>query len=765
MSYTFNSDYDIASTDERIEPNTFINGFPQMSGNLHGEGAPFDTVALSMALENARTLQYAITGDETSGVLSSSTAHNHTTNLNTAMPWMQIGAWNLHTRLFADGSNPNRLGFVSGSTSFQDVLMVPFAVPTGHSNFVPEFWVYVSNSNTITIGFDFYATSDLTTAIASGEVSYGTATYDGPVVTDELGYDLSSLAGAIGYLKVKVKVSASTAVLHHVKLRLPFRTAVSPSTRTDLDTTQFTGGVTPTAAKLKKIYSDNITYLRQQTFGTTLELPSRSYAHDHGEHRGKLLERNQHSLSFGPMYFSGDGSSSGGTIGIPFADAASDDYSATTPKLIAHNIIHLQGQVINLRCEAGFYLSGASAPRSVDIAVSLRPIDQTYKTYTSGDQIYTTSTISKASDGFVRAAINLGALDSLGTLGEDRVFELCVWQTSTIASTETYRLCGLCLYNSGNAAQDQINEDLTQPKSESISLARFKSGLELSNLLTAQFNRVSNQVCREILGGVQGFKRDGSEYNTSKPWYRRVKEVHQHRGSYTDIEGVMVDDGAVIRLPLCAQSFIAVISSQGETTTAATTNASLGVRLHPTGTPSGAEWVRFDQWVTIPQGLGAIDLYAAIQPATQDPRSRLFVSVSVLPESSTTTICTSVRCGDYESSDNTTIKGATVDELTCEVLPVDSPLFATNKQRLRKGLGCWTTDALREATRTTDLLRTNCYRVTMPIRIAITPTFTGPYKLRTRWALQTGDYTAPTGGTYDSAARMLSLLAVPSRGY
>jgi len=766
MSYTFNLDYSNTVIDESNTPDYFVNAHPLMGGNVAGEGAVLDTLPLEVALQNARSLQYAINGTETNGVLTSSSAHNHDDNLNSAMPWCQIASWNLHTRLFQDASNPYRLGYTATGASYVDVLMVPFSVPDlTEALVVPEFWVYVSNSNTMTIGFDFYDKADLTTSIAGGEISVGPGSKDGPVVTDELGYDLSSIAGDIGYLKVKVKMSSSTAVLHQVKLRLPYRTAVSPPSVVELDTTQIAGDATPSATKLQKLYVKNVEYLRQSTFGTTFELPSRSAAHDHGEHRGNGLVRHQASLSYGPFYFSGDGSTAGGIIGIPFIDPTNDDLSTTNPRLIAQNLIQINGQIDRLRCELVSYLSGAAAPRTVDIAVSLRPINQPYDLYTTGDQLYAEATLSTASDAFVRTLLSLGYTSSISTVGEDRIFELCVWQTSNIASTETYRLCGLCVYNTGNVGQEVLTEDLSQPATETISTVRLMSGQEVTNLTTAQWARVSNQVAREILGGNQGLKRDGASDNTSKPWTRRIMEVHQHRGSYTDIDGTLVDDGAVIRRVLSAQSYIAVISNQGETTTAATVAPSLGWRLHSTGDPDDDEWIRFDTWVTIPQGLGAIDLHGAIQPSNVDPRGRLFVAVSVLPESSDTTICTSVRCGPFEASDNTTVKGGAVDELVCEVLPVESPLWANVSVRQSRGLGNWTTDALKQATRTSDYLRSNAWRVTQPIRINIAPSYTGPYCLRVRWALQTGDYTAPTGGTYDSAARLLSMLAVPSRGF
>lgn len=767
MSYTYDMDYSGEGIDERSEADYLVQAHPLMGGNIAGEGAVYDTVPLEMALQNAKALQYALDGTEIDGVLTSATVHDHTASLDSAMPWCQIASWNLHTMQFQDTtlSDPYRLGYVATGTSYTDVLMVPFIVPNLTEVYiVPEFWVKIQNSNVLTIGYDFYNGSDLTTAVASGEVSVGTGSYDGPIKPDELGLDLTSLAGSVAYLKVKTKVSSSTAVLSHVKVRLPFRGAVANPTRVELDTTQVAGDATPSAAKLYKLFVSNPVYLRQSTFGTTLELPTRSAPHDHGEHRGKPLARHQASLSYGPFVFPGSGASSGGTIGIPFVDDTDDDYSATNPKLISHNLIHINGQVERARVYLVAYLAGSTAPRSVGIAVSLRPVNVPYKLYTSGAQIYQTATLSTASDAFVRTTLSFNDLASIGNCGEDRVFELCVWQTSTIASTETYRLCGVCVGALTNLTQELQSEDLSQPATEVVSTMRLLSGQEVSNLLTAQFARVTNQVAREILGGNQGLNRNGSTDNTSKPWIRRIKEVHQHRGSYTDLDGTLVDDGAVIRRELGAQSFVQAQFTQADTTITADDTPCLGWRIHSTGDPDNDEWIRFDTWATIPQGLGAIDIYAALQFETQVARTKLYCVVSVMPEGSDTSIATSVRCGPYEASDNTTIKGSS-GEIACEVLPVESPLFASVAIRNARGLGSWTVDALREESRTSNYLRSGCYRVTQPIRVAISPSFTGPYRIRTRWALQTGDPVLLTDGSYDTTARLLSLLAVPSRGY
>jgi hypothetical protein len=70
MSYTFNLDYSNTVIDESNTPDYFVNAHPLMGGNVAGEGAVLDTLPLEVALQNARSLQYAINGTETNGVLT-----------------------------------------------------------------------------------------------------------------------------------------------------------------------------------------------------------------------------------------------------------------------------------------------------------------------------------------------------------------------------------------------------------------------------------------------------------------------------------------------------------------------------------------------------------------------------------------------------------------------------------------------------------------------------------------------------------------------
>lgn len=756
-----------------------VRGLPTKKGNIATEGSVLDPVPFRAALENARSLQRSITGAETTGILTDpGTGHIHDEGFDAAMPWCQIESYRLPVTAFGGSSAaiPNRLGYVCSSTSYLDVLFVPLVIPLGQTKVVPVFYVKISNSNTLTLKFDFYATSDLTTSVAGSEISIGPGNKDGGVVSDETGFDLSgvslSISGLTGfrvvYLRVQAKVSASTAVLREVTVRYPFRDYRQKEERTEVDTTQLEADLIPSAATLKKLFCDNPLFLRRSIFGDDNRLPSRSYAHDHGEGRGLPLRRHQLSVAYGPYNFADSGATSGGDVGIPITYPLSGSF-VTTPKLLAVHILPISGQVHSLVCFVGAYLAGVVPTRTFDLTLEIRPLDRAFNSPDAGDSITAPITLSRLGDGFTSGLVSFGSLATLGSIGQDRLFELCIWQTSDVPSTETYRLTGLCAYTrfTGTYAADSLMvEGTLAPATESVPVIRIRENQDVTNLLTAQWATVTNQLQREALGGVGGLRKDLSTSNTSKPWKRKIREVHQHRGSFTDsITGEIIDDGAVVRRPLFTQPYIGVVNGfqNSEIDYSADTNAVLGIKIHPGGVINDQTWTSFEHIVSIPQGLGALDLYGVLNPATTNPDCRLFCFVEVFPEGTNTQIATSIKCGPNEGTDNSS--GKTSSEIYCEILPAEGAQWAKNPSRLLRGVGCWTLDALREANRVTEFIYTNAYRVTQPIRIAISPTYSGAHRLKVRWALQTGTREIPISGTYASLARLLYMMAIPSKGF
>ena len=768
--------YETNDAEERAFP---LRGLPNKTGNIATEGSPFDPVQLRAALDNARSLQRSITGEETSGVIAApSGGHVHEEGWDAAMPWCQVAEWQLTTfdAGGVDANTPSKPGLIVGDTSFVDTLFVPFVLPIGQTRVVPVFFVKISNSNTLTIKFDFYDPDDLNTIINGGEVSIGPTSMETGVVSDPVGYDLSGIdlefSHRVVFMRVQTKVSSSTAILKQVVLRIPDRGYRTKGERTELDTTYLESDIVPSADKLYQIFVENPANLRKSIFGTEVSLPSRSYAHDHGERRGLPLKRHQFSISYGPYNFADGGAVAGGSIGIPIPYPTSGSF-VTTPKLLAHNLIQLNGQIGSLSVFVAGYMVGAVNPRLVNLTLELRPIGSNYLTPGENGAITTTVELTRSGSGF---AVGVGSFGSvlldLGAVGNDRVYELNVWLEEDLASSEEYRLTGLCAipeYVGSYIPANYFTDDLSQPALEKIPTVRIRESQETSNLLTAQFATVSNQLTREALGGTPGYKRNAF-VNTSRKWKHNLREVHQHRGTFTDpITGDIIDDGAVIRRMLFSQTYARRFqrSALSETTYSMNNDPPLGAVIHDTTMTVGEQWLIFENVVSIPQGLGGIDLYATLNVSEEtDSQARLFCFVELFDEgSSAANRANFLSCAGVEGTDNITGKSGL--EVFGEVFPFDASNFATNRSRLSKGLGLWTADALRETSKIGDTqIYRHAYRTTQPIKIDITPTYSGAHRLRVRWLCQTGTRaTFISAGTYSSNIRLLSMMAVPSRGF
>lgn len=776
----YKSDWDDRySTVDAQEREFLAHGLPNKKGNIGIDGSALDPVLFRSSLENARTLLRATTGEETSGVLTDpASGHIHDEGFDAVMPWCQIASWVLPTSKYGgtSASVPHRYGYISDSTSYTDVLFVPFVLPLGQTKVVPCFFVKISNSNTLTIKFDFYAPGDLTTSIAGSEISVGTTSLDRVVVSDERGFDLSaistSLSGITGhriaYMRVRVKVSSSTAVLKEVLLRYPYNDYRQKEERTEINDSLLESDITLSQDTLKTLYVDNPNFLRKSIFGTESELPKRSYAHNHGEQRGLPLRRHQGSFAFGPYYFAESGLTTGGTVGVPLVRPNTGSF-ATTPKLFSSQLVFISAQISTLVCIVGGYLSGVVAPRSVTLRLELRHINGMAKEPSTEFTASNTVTLTRSGDGFVHGVCSFASIATLGQVGRDRIFELNVWQETDIASTEDYRLTGLCVlerYNGSRSNQHFIIDDPRYHATETVPVNRIKEGTEITDLLTSQWATVTNQIAKEALGGVQGFKKILSQYNTSKPWSRKIREVHQHKGTFTDtITGEIIDDGAVIRRPLLNQTYIGHVNGfgSGETDNQSDFNPVLGKYIHPTGVIDDEEWVVFESLISIPQGLGSLDLYATLNPSSTEPLSRLYCFVEVFPEGTDTNIATEISCNSLDSTDN--VAGKSDNAIYCEVLPQNATPWIGNRKRLSRGLGVWSLDALKQASAVSDYIYTNAYRMTQCVQIKISPTYSGVHRFRVRWALQKGAMTLPTGGSYDNNARLLNMLLVPTRGY
>lgn len=766
------TDLVLAGTEQTAPREYPVWGAPPMGGTLASEGMVYDSLPLLMALEHARGLEYALDGTENDGHANTPIAgHTHNTDFIAAMPWCQIESYRFTTLQHGPASTHVGFSYIVDSTSYIDVAFIPLAIRGGVSFVVPRLWVAFAAAagNTLTIKMDLYDSASMSSvAVSLGEVSKAaeSTTFDGYLETDARGFDASAVTQydslSLVFLRVQAKVSSGVAGLRQIQLLGSDQGYVAFPIRATLDTADAQGDSYLTREKLTRLFLTNATKIRQLCFGTTYALPARSRAHDHGEGRGEHIPRHLTSVMFGPHVGDGTGATSGGTVGVPLYTPTAGTSFATTPKLLVRQPFFVPGAYSKIKAILAGKFSGVTAPRTATIRVEVRPMREDFSTSSAANGIADAAILSTATDGFAWSEVELD-LEPLGSVGQDRIYELLLWQESDPAATETYRLCGLCVYESGPATESALTEDLRRAPRETVAPTQINSGTDVTQLLTSRLHNVLNQLALESLGGVQGWQRTMQSTNPSKPW-RRLVGRHQHRGSYTDSDGTLVDDGAIIRTMLMCQLYLQNVAGSGTEATSAGSSPPLGRQIHTTSNLSS--WPEFEAWITLPQGLTAFDLYGLIQPGTNVSQARLYCSLLVNSNDiwdDDQTIVTNINGAGVEMGDNASTRLGSTSYRYTEVLPQESLAWVRNEQRLRRGLGVWTTDALKRAVLNADKLTTNPARWTEAIRVEVAPTYSGTHMLRVQWALQTGTPQPLDDGTYATGARLLAMCAVPSR--
>lgn len=746
-----------------------LHGLVPLGGNRLSEGEYHDSLIALQSLENTRALYYALSGTETDGTPAAPAAgHTHDTG-STELSWLQVGSWRTYTLRQSD--EPYYGARIVDEVAATPIAFFAFVLPIG-SNFVtPRAMIRIPTAVDLDLVFDFYdpaalngAPEETVTLSETGIYSSnGTNTGD-PKWTEGTDVDLSNIALTGGrrivYLLVSASVSAATADVVQIQLGLTDESSAPASVA--LDESLALAHADLTADDLATLFVVNPERLRTLIYGVTYPLPRHSRPHNHGEGRGEPLDRHLLSLCYGPHVAEGGGATTGGDLGIPILEPAGGvDYEAT-PKLLTEQGLFVPGQVDEVTIRLAAFLPGGGT-ETVDLIVEVRPLADVG--YGPGDNLGIIDTLTLTATGgddFQEGAVTLD-LSTLGDIHRDRVFDLAVWQASNPPSTDTYRLCSLLAY--AGAAPASLPELATHAPAESIPYSKILEGQEVSTLLGAKIHRTLNQVTYEALGGVPGLEADLATSDTDDPWRRELSETHKHRGNFLD-GTTRVDDGAVVRLPLWAQAYTAHVAGDaaGAEDTTGTVNPVRGQLLAPSDDP---DFAVFGGRCSVPAGLGAVDVYALLQPATGATLARLWVSVNANPVNGDPAIHLAIRSGPFSGVAET---GGS--DLVCQALPVDGVLWQPNADRISQGLGVWTLDALRQSADVPSTASTTYpARWTQPIRIEIGPDPGGaPHaydvELNLFFGIQIGAQTAiDVNNTYDDDARVLALLAVPSPGY
>jgi hypothetical protein len=737
-----------------------------------GEGDYYDSLSADSALEHIRALYYATTALETAGTLSAPAGGHDHDAANTCMAWNQVGSWRTYTLRQSD--DPYFGCRVVNETSETLIALLPFSLPLGASRVIPRAMVRIPTSGVgLKVRLQFFEPANINNAgadvdagylSATGVFSDGTVADDNPKWLEGSSVDLSGIAltddKRLVYLKVSAQVTSDSADVVQIQLGLD-PNAYADLTLVDPSDTAATPDEAVTADELSALFINNPLYLRQSIYGITYSLPRHSRPHDHGEGRGETLtDRHLLSLIYGPHVAESGGAVAGGTIGIPILEPASGvDYTATE-KLLAEQGLFVPGGVESVKFRVAGYFPGAGT-RTATLIAEVRPLSDVG--YGPGDNLGVTGTLAFSTTSDYAEATATLDLSTLGDVHRDRVFDLALWQASNPPAASVYRLASLLAY--AGTAPTSLPELATHQPREELPVAKVLEGQELSTLLADKASRVLNQLSYEALGGVPGLEGDLKTPDTDDPWRRLLTTPHQHRGEFTDIGGNRVNDGAIIRRPLWAQAYTAHVAGDlvGAEDTTGTVNPVRGQKLSPN---DDYDFAVFGGLCSIPAGLGAVDVYALIQPGSTASLARLWVSAEVVPVGASTGIHTAMRSGPFVAM---SLEGS---DLECQVLPVDGVLWQPNANRISQGLGVWTKEALRQAAdlpSTAD--DTHPARWTQPIRVEISPdpgSEAGAYDcdLRLYFGIQTGAQTSiETANTYDSSARVLAILAVPSSGY
>jgi len=739
-----------------------IRGFPPSSTYHGADGDYFGALDLSAYAEHARGLMFALDGTREDGeVPTPSGPHAHDESAQTALAWCQIGSWRLCTGL-GEGA-----GFVTDSLTLKDAATIYVAVPEAITRVVLRARVFLvpdsQAAGTVRLELRDLAdlndatpalTQTLTTPTTAKPADFGTGGIGFWLETSELDFSgFASVGGLrVALLRVDTKVDEVDATLELREIQCgacySYNGEPEPTDPGLAEDLSLANEPLP-ATTLERFLITNPERLRARTFGG---LRGFSAPHDHGAAGGATLARAVGSWVLGPHVPEGGGALLGGEPGLPLWPSNGAAFSLTNPKLLATLPLFVQGGIaeIDLRAVCELF---ETAPRAATLRLEARPRSEVGRDMGAGVVAGVTLNFTDNGDDYTEATGTLD-LSGLGSVGEDRLFELCVYQ----ASDQDYSGAGgdrfLCLLAlPGDAPASVPERDTDQPR-ETLSRFLIRRGQELSEGLLSKGARVLNQVTREILGGVPGLSRDLATPNTADPWRRELCAPHQHRGSYLDSHGTQVDDGAIVRLPLLLSSCVRNVAGGAELVEGVSTSANArGVLL---------DGLTLHGRVSIPQGLASVEVYALVQPETTDPMGRLWCTANVRAantQSVDASIVTGARCGQYRARGTVGAAG-----VSCLLEPEESPaIWESHRDRARLGLGSWTQDALR-VTPASDADSTYPARWSRALVVDISPTHTGDYLISVAFELQIERTSAPgSAGPRDENARLLAWAVLPGR--
>lgn len=495
-----------------------------------------------------------------------------------------------------------------------------------------------------------------------------------------------------------------------------------------------------TSQILSDAYVTNVDALRELAFG--MQPPLLVLAHDHGANRGEVLERPIATWTLGPT---SDNLIVGGwQAGVPVYPPTSGSF-ATTPKLLASCGLLLGGNVgdVTVRVAAQFF---GTAAGSVTVRVELRVFGDAGLSAAANTGIYTDITIT-------RPAFTTAIREGTGTISEsdirgllgfsglDRECEVAVWLVANPISTG--RLLSVMLTGETCATFD-ASPTGTQLISQ-IEPLDIQQGRKIIDVLGTKLKRRLNQATYNVLGKVPGMANLSLEDGTR--WARNLASPHQHQGK-------SIGDGACIRQGLWSQPYCVDYGVSGGATM--NTSGVLGLRSTTSGTTVN-DLTFLEGRVSMPSGLGAIQLRLAVSPSNNSLNSRLVLFVCVDNDfadgTPSTSYATNISTSTFPQSNEFRI-GVFIG---CQVNPIDTALFNPVGNGNR---ALWTQRDLL-ASQPADKSPGAGYRITELVTIGVDLPSTSDYRVK----LACGIETTVGGGTYDSNALIQWAYMVPAYGY
>lgn len=490
---------------------------------------------------------------------------------------------------------------------------------------------------------------------------------------------------------------------------------------------------------LSDAFAANVDGLRELAFG--MQPPLLVLAHDHGANRGEMLERPVATWTLGP---SSDTLTPGAWLaGIALYPPTSGSF-ATTPKLLASCGLLLGGNVGDLTARIVVQFPGLAAA-SVTLRIELRVFGDAGLTSAANTGIYTDITINRpASSTAIREGtgtiLETDIRGLLGFTGLDRECELAVWAVAN--PTTTCRLLTVMLTGATCSTFD-VSPTGTQVTAQ-LEPLDIQHGRKIVDVLGTKLKRRLNQVTYNVLGKIPGMANLTLE--DSSRWVRNLTATHQHTGKDRG-------DGACIRQGMWSQPYCVDLGVSASTMN---TSGVLGLRSTSGGTTIN-DLTIFEGRVSMPIGLGAINLRLALSPSNNSLDSRLIVLVCVDDDMTdgtpATSYATSISTPTFAQSNELSI-GTFIG---CQVNPIDTALFKPVGSGNR---ALWTQRDLL-ASQPVNKSAGAGYRITELITIGVDLPATSDYRVK----LACGIETAVGGGTFDNNALIQWAYMVPAYGY